>query len=193
MAKISNGASGPKYDVKVDSSHRIWSRAVSEPEQAEQASLGLAYSVTGGLTTLTTANESAMWWFRNDEDRDIVVSRFISTARNSAGGTTNHALVNIKFGVTGISGGTANKVVANNTNAGSSNVFDFTGTIGQEGASLTGGSLFGSFAVPLQDTKSSPAFIVIPQGSSIGISVTPPAGNTSLSIGVSMSCHLAPV
>lgn len=190
---IIEDGSGKGYLAQVDTTNRIQSRAVSESEQNEQASLGLAYTIPSGFITLTNASESALFWIKNNEDKNLLITRFIASVRKSTGGTDNHLRILSYYNPTGMTGGTTTSMTPVNLNFGSSNTLSNTSELGQQGAALTGATLFGGFAVPVESFADQPASIVLPKGASIGITCIPPAGNTSIQVAVGLSAHLAPV
>lgn len=185
--------SGKGYLARVDETNRVRTRTVSESEQNEQASLGLAYSIPSGFITLTNTAESAIFWLRNDESQDLLITRFLASVRKSTGATENHARVLIYYNPTGMTSGTSTSLTPVNLNFGSSNTLSNTSEIGQQGAALTGATLFGGFVIPTESLTSESSSIVLPKGAAIGVTCVPPAGNTSLQVGVGISCHLAPV
>lgn len=192
MAMFEDGK-GTGYLAEVDKTHRIRSRAVSESEQNEQASLGMAYTIPSGFITLTNTSESALMWLKNNETENLLITRFIASVRKSTGGTDNHARILIYYNPTGMTGGSGTDLTPVNLNFGSSNTLANTSEIGLQGASLDGATLFGGFVVPMESLTSESASIVLPKGASIGVTCVPPAGNTSLDVAVGMSTHLAPV
>lgn len=193
MAIIQNGARGGGHRQRVDETNRAYVRSVSESEQNEQASLGLAYSVPSGFITLTNSSESAIFFLKNNEDQNLLITRFLVSARSSTGGSETHCRVSIYRNPTAMLNGTSVSLSPVNLNFGSSNVLSNTSEVGLQGASFSGGTLFGGFVVPLQALTSESASIVLPKGASIGLSCTPPTGNSSFIIGAGISCHLAPV
>jgi hypothetical protein len=184
-------ATGAGFAAKVDSSNRLRTRGVTSTEVNEEATLGNAYLISSGLVTLTSAAESAVLYLRNDEDDDLVLTRFIGSARASTGGSTSHALVTLYSNPTGLTGGSGSDVVPKNLNFGSTNTLLNTSELGQQGASIDGGEAFSAFVIPLEGLSSEGSSIVLPKGASIGISVVPPTGNTSLTVGIGINAHLA--
>lgn len=194
MAVIQNGAGGPATKAQVDETNRLYVRSVSESEQNEQASLGLAYSIPSGFVTLTNSSESAIFFLKNNDDRNLLITRFLVSVRKSTGGTENHARALIYINPTGMSGGTGVPLTPKNLNFGSSNVLSNISEVGLQGATLTGSpALFGGFTLPVETLTSEASSIILPKGASIGVTCVPPANNTSLQVGVGISCHLAPV
>ena len=191
MTQIRNGAGGGGHRLKIDATNRGWIRSVVETEQSEQAKEGNAYIVSSGLITLTNASESALLYFKNSETKPVNITRLLASVRNSTGATTSHALLNVYRAPTGLSGGSSG--AAFNINFNSPKTLSGTVTKGAQGASITGGTLVAAISTPTEDTKDEETVIILPPGASIGISATPPAGNTSLQIGVSFSCHLSPL
>lgn len=187
--KIQDGT-GSGYSTQVDSSNRLRTRGVFSTEQNEEAGRGNAYLLSSGFITLTSASESAVMYLRNDEDSDLVLTRFLISALDSTGGTKGYATLALYSNVTGMTSGSGNPLEPRNLNFGSTNELDNTSELGQEGASLINGDSFGGFILPLEQLTSETSSIILPKGASLGATITPPTGNTSLTIGFGINAHL---
>lgn len=187
--RITNGV-GDSTPAKVDDTNRLMVRSTTSTEVLEASSNGESFILTSGFITFTNANESAILYYKNNEDRDVIISRFIGNCRTSTGGTTNHALINLRSNPTGMVGGTGQPAAFNNLNLGSSKTILADSEVGLTGSTLTNGSAFSGFIIPIQNFSAESSSIRMPKGSSIGITVTPPAGNTSFSFAVGLNIHL---
>ena len=130
-----------------------------------------------------------MLYFKNDEEVDLVITRFLIGVKKSAGGTENFVTGIIYKNPVAMSGGTGNSLAINNINFGSSNTVESDSEIGQEGASLTDGTPFVSTVSPTENLTTEEASTILPKGSSIGVLITPPAGNTSIDVSVGINLH----
>lgn len=193
MAVLENAAGSGSFKNKIDETDRLWTRTVSETEQNEQSTLGEAFTISSGFVNLSGTAESALFYLKNNSERDLLITRFIASCRDSTNGTQNHARLIIYYNPTGMTGGSSNSLNIVNLNFGSSKNLVSDSEIGANAATLDNPSVFGGFVVPLESLTSESASIVLPQGSSIGVTAIAPTGNTSMDIGVGISCHLSPL
>lgn len=177
--QITDGkGSGKKAGV--DLSNKILTRSTTESIFDEAAEEGLANFVGTPLITLTNAAESAVFFIKNNEDDDIIMENFFFVAEATTGGSPNMFRVSWYKNPTSISSGTA--VTPLNQNFGSSRVLDATVQYGAQGSTVTGGSNVAILSFPIGELNDIPAKLILPKGSSLAITVTPPTGNTSMSV-----------
>ena len=88
-----------------------------------------------------------------------------------------------------MSSGSGNDLTINNINFGSSNTINADSEIGQEAATLNGGSTYLATVAPVEQLTSEEAATIIPKGSSIGVNIIPPTSNTSLQVSVGLNLH----
>jgi hypothetical protein len=180
---------GSSKKVRVNNSNRLFVESVIRSEREEEALLGEAYIVGTGFVTLTSANQSSVLYFKNNEDKDLILTKFIIGVRDSTGGSENHVRGIIIKNPTSMTGGTSNNLVINNINFGSSNTINADSEIGQEGSGLDGGSTYFATVAPVEQLTSEDASTIIPKGSSIGVNIIPPTSNTSLQVSVGLNLH----
>jgi hypothetical protein len=187
--KIQDGT-GKGYEAEIDSTNRLKTRAVIEDEWVEALSKGDHYAITSSPITLTAATASAMMWFRNDNDEDLLIDRVILNSADSTGGTVDVLVLQPVVNPTAMASGSGNDVTQVNTNLGSSKELTLTSEKGLEGASLTGGSVAAAWNIenPTNHRVLDVRFLV-PKGSSIGFNIIPPASNTSMVVSVSVNAH----
>jgi len=180
---------GSKRKVRVSNSNRLYTESVSRTEREEESLLGEAYIVGSGFVTLTGTSTSAVLYLKNNEDVDLVITRFLIGVKKSSGGTENFITGIIYQNPTSMVLGTGNPLIINNVNFGSSNTVDVDSEIGQTGALLAGGSAYLATVAPTENLTSEAASTILPKGSSIGVFITPPAGNTSIDVSVGINLH----
>lgn len=180
---------GSKRKVKVSNANRLYAESVIRTEREEESLLGEAYIVGSGFVTLTGTSTSAVLYLKNNEDSDLVITRFLIGVKKSSGGTENFITGIIYQNPTSMVSGTTNPLIINNVNFGSSNTVDVDSEIGQTGALLVGGSAYLSIVAPTENLTSEAASTILPKGSSIGVFITPPAGNTSIDVSVGINLH----
>ena len=97
----------------------------------------------------------------------------------------------IYTGATGLSAGTSFSPL--NSNFGSNKTLSTTATRGQEAATVTGGTAVGTFIFQEAQFINTELAWVIPKGSSIALTITPGASNTSMTITFVFEAHLSRV
>jgi len=180
---------GSSKKAKVSNSNRLFVESVTRSEREEEALLGEAYIVGSGFVELTTTGTSAVLYFKNNEDEDLVVTRFLIGVKKSVGGTENFITGIIYKNPTSMVSGTGNPLILNNVNFGSSNTLNLDSEIGQTGALLAGGSAYLATVAPTENLTAEDASTIIPKGSSIGVFITPPPGNTSIEVSIGINLH----
>ena len=180
---------GKNIKAKVSVDNRLYTQSVNRSEREEESLVGEAYIIGTGFVNLTTTGTSAVLYFKNNEDVDLVITRFLFGVKKSAGGTENFVTGIIYKNPTSMVSGTGNPLAINNVNFGSSNTVDADSEIGQQGALLAGGSAYLATVAPTESLTSEDASTILPKGSSIGVFITPPPGNTSVDVSVGINLH----
>jgi hypothetical protein len=180
---------GKNVKAKVSTNNRLYTQSVNRSEREEESLVGEAYIIGTGFVNLTTSGTSAVLYFKNNEDVDLVITRFLVGVKKSAGGTENFVTGIIYKNPTSMVSGTGNPLAINNVNFGSSNTVDADSEIGQQGALLAGGSAYLATVAPTESLTSEDASTILPKGSSIGVFITPPPGNTSVDVSVGINLH----
>lgn len=171
---------GRGFNAGVSINNRLLTLGVNESLFVYSAEEGDAYFVGSPLITLTDATESAILYLKNNEDDLVIIENFFATAEASTGGTSNNFRLNFYKNPTSISSGTT--FVPLNQNFASSDTLDADAEYGAQGSTQTGGSLAGILSLPLESFNNIPANLVLGKGSSVAITVTPPASNTSMAV-----------
>ena len=193
MEQIQDGT-GRGYLAKVDSENRLHTQTVNIAKE-ENASLdGLAYNLNTGIITLTNAStKNAVMYIKNNEDYDMVIVQLIYQTGASTGGSGDVLVDVVRDPTSGtiVSGATAVEISANR-NFGSSRVISATAYKGGTGLTLTDGTKFFEtiMSTATQRVAIVAGAIVLPKGSSIGINITTPAGNTSMAVEFVVACYL---
>lgn len=164
----------------VTGNNRLLTSTVNETIFAFAAENGDAYFIGTPVITLTNAAESALFYIKNNEDDSIIYENFFTTANATTGGSPAIYTVNWYKNPTSISTSTATTPL--NQNFGSSNTLTVSSIYGAQGATFTGGTLVASLTLPIGQFNQIPSGLVLPKGSSFGISITPPTGNTSMPV-----------
>lgn len=180
---------GSSKKAKVSNSNKLSVESVIRSEREEEGILGEAYNVSTGFVRLTSANQSSVLYFKNNEDVDLIVTEFLFAVRDSTGGTTRHIRVDIIKNPISMGSGSGTDLNISNINFGSSNTVNSDSEIGQEGSTLNNGTTYLLLVAPLDNLTTEVASTIIPKGSSIGVNVVPPTSNTALEVNVEMKLH----
>ena len=175
MTVIKDGLTG--NTAKVGSDNKVHTRSVQTNSFQEALLDGRSFRLASGVQTLTSDTLSEIIYVKNNDTRDMFLEEVITTFGNS--NVTGDILVGFKLNPpTGTIIDDAVGIFALNTNIGASSVADVAAYSGGEGKTadgIAGFSLFSEAGI-----YSNKSVAVIPHGSSFTLSVTPPAGNTSM-------------
>ena len=188
---IKNGANG--NIAEVDKKGRVQTFSISEGLNIESANIGENYNINTGAITLTTANESAVLYMKNNEEKSFIIEEVIIILGASTGGTGDLQIELIRNPTTGtIVSNAVNVDIVANRNFGSNRELLKDTYKGAEGYTLTSGEDFSSTTRSSGSTVVSfdGDVIVLPKGSSIGVNVTPQASNTSMVVKVAIIGYL---
>lgn len=181
MTVIKDGA-GTGNSAKVDSLNRLHTAAVTETAWNYALRKGKAYSISTGVITLTSANESALIYILFNEALGVVLEETVITTGASSGGSGD-VLTNAYIAPTsGTVISDATTATALNLNQSSGDSLDVTIYTGAEGKTLTGETTTvpGITNTSYINRPGKGAFLT--KGSSFGTSVFPPVGNTNMSV-----------
>ena len=178
------GGNNPNNTASVDTAGRVATTATTLTEQQQAANAGDTYNINTGELTLTTAAETPLFLIKNTgENTRLKISRFFLTALASTGGTGAFRSA-IYYGASAGTILTAPSLPIYNFNVTSAKTLAVDARLGGTGVTFTPAaspapirSLF-----PAAGVRSLTEFdhIVVPQGGAILVTVTPPAGNTSM-------------
>lgn len=187
--QIEDGAGSGKR-AQVDENLRIQAYSVSVTGQEANAELGRTYNINTGTVTLTTANKSAVMYVKNNGREDLKITTIGYLLGNSTGGSGDLLAEVIRNPTTGtIIDNEVAVDVESNKNFGSTNTLEVDAYKGVEGDTITNGTvafpslIAGSGRVYLIQTGS----VVLPQGASLGVNITPQASNTDMDVQVFLS------
>jgi len=187
------GGNNPGHRTSVTATGQLNTTATQISAQTEASIAGDAYNVNSGLFNLTSDVETPIAFFKNDtEDRDIIIDAMVLSICDSVGGSgeLTARIIADPTGGTILTGGT-DRVVAN-LNLSSRKTLGVTATDGATGLTFSGGEDVFHFFFPVDNTNHNLVFesLVLPRGASFIITLTPPAGNTSLPILTGISAYL---
>jgi hypothetical protein len=143
MAEQIIDGTGTGQKAKVDGNSQIHVFAVTEDEQKQAALKGNEYNLNTGKIALTGTGESAVAYFKNDEDTDFVITAVAVGIGTRSATITDLAEINIYKNPTGgdiITDASAMEMKSN-SNFGSNKTLKTTSFAykGKDGGTVTGG------------------------------------------------------
>lgn len=171
---------GTSKKASVDMTNRLATRAITETFFDEGAFNGNAYFIGTPLVNLNSTTASAIFYIKNNEEKDLVFDNFFLIAESTTGGSPSVFRSIWYKNPTSISPAFDTNPL--NQNFGSSQELDATTHYGTQSATFTGGTVVAQLSFPIGVFNDIPAKLVLPKGSSFGISIQAPTGNTSMNV-----------
>jgi len=186
---VKSGSSGNTADVNDD--NELQTFAVTRPEITKSAIAGDAFFISHTPVNLTSANQSYIFSILNNEGVNWIVDALQTSFGESTGGSGKVLSLFTINGTTGTLFTSGTPELEGNQNLGSPKTLDATIFSGAEGFTVTNGISDPEELIPsVPDIiifDSSP--IIIAPSTSIQIAITPPTGNTSMDIQISITLH----
>lgn len=184
MSVISDGQ-GTGNKAKVTSGGQLSIVGAVRSSSEQEAIDGDLFFYNTPIITLTSASASAIFLIKNNAEEDLFLVETIVSIGNSVGGSGGAIILGgvrnaVDSTVESLGGAGGNT----SQNFGSSATLDVTTLFGAEGAAVTAVVTSGVFVPELVRFNTIASRIVLEQGNSYAILVTPPAGNTSLPVTV---------
>ena len=186
---IIQDGTGAGNSAKVNKENRLHTHTINDIVEHALARTARSFEMSTGVITLTSANASALVYLLNDDDFNVTIARIL-VSTGLATGATAGTMCRFQFlrnPTTGtiISGGTT--VIPQNRNFGSSVSIDGTFKSGVEGSTLTGGSVLKSALISQSKREEiDVGAVILPKGTAMGITIQPPASNTSMLVSVNV-------
>ncbi len=164
--------------VKVDEENRLHTHAFTVNINQSAAMQGDSYQAGTGVINLTSDTESAIFYFKNTSLIDILMYEQFLDLGASTSGVGSSTITYYTQATSGTLISTATVAMPANRRLTDATVLGALVYKGTEGATLAGGTV--SAFVSAGFVNQSPT--VFPPGISLGVSITPPAGNTSMNV-----------
>ena len=191
MSTIIQNGTGKALFAKVDDSNRLHTFSTIESGFRSAKKNGGAFFISSGIIELTSDNESGVLYIKSNENSLISIASITVRCGTSVGGATDDY---IRRDYTLPSTGTliteAKPAVVANLLAADSRVLDADTFLGAEGDTV-GGTPFTDDMLQLTDSiRNEGSGFIVPKGTSLGMSITPPIGNTSMKFQVTVTLYL---
>ena len=154
---------------------------------------GDTYNLSTSAITLNTTGENALFYLKNNEDRNLIINGIVVNIKDYTGTAGQPTLRILRDPTAGTVVTNAVNAISLNRNFGSTNTLDANIFQGVQGDTLNSES--GEIEVYLSSVaavtfNAFSTIVVIPKGGTIGLSYEPPAGITSMSIIVAVEATL---
>lgn len=190
MSEIIEDGKGRGYSAGVDSLNRLAVYGVSETNEVFAAFEGDYYNVNTGTINVTSGNASGLLYIKNTGSSKIIITSLFYILGNSTGGSGD-VVVDVYRNPTGgtlISGGTTVSEINRDFN--SNNTMSATILKGAEGSTLTGGDVIISSILTGNGRVAIPTgALILSNGNSLAIKLTPQSGNTSQNVQMAFACY----
>lgn len=175
----------------IDEKNRLATMSQIQSSGVNAALAGDLYNVNTETINLTTANTSSLLYIKNTDLVSWIVDRVFYNAAASTGGTGDFLAEVNANPTTGTLVDSGVAITPHNLNFGSNKSLTATTLKGAEGSTITDGTVRVSTIIPASGVRVLISFdsIVLEPGSSLGVTITPQTGNTSMDIQVGLNLH----
>lgn len=195
MTRIQDGTGGSKF-AKVNDNNKLETVAIVTDIQQDASINKRLYRVSVPVINLTSSSESAILYFKNNENAfNLIVPEIIIACGGSTGG--GKRLVQ-SVGRAGIVSGTIvsdtnpASIIPLNTSVTTAPAIDVY--VGGEGKTAVQALDIPSYAgFPQNSRTPSPFFITVEPGNNVALTIQPPAGNSSLDVQIDIRVYLDPI
>lgn len=190
---------GRGNEAAVDGRGRILSSSLVETESNYATSLGLKYNINTGDITLTNSVKTSVLYFKNNDNRDVVVDALIYNLGSSNSGSLDCVIDVIRNPTAGDIITNANDVLVGpnenaNLNFGSSNTIEALAYKGATGeTALSGGGVVITTRNPSPSGRifiSPGGGFILPKGTALGVDFTPSTGNVTQIVQIALNVHV---
>jgi hypothetical protein len=176
-------ATGTGKQARVGNENRLHTHSLAASLEQVAAQKGAVFNVATDVITLTSANESAVLYFKNNEDEDVSVIKEFLNIGSSTGGVGNGVIRFYLGALTGTIVSTATDANVLNRRINDTASLTADSFQGVEGNTIVGTSVI---IIPFTGGGTLPSEFVVPKGSTLTITYEPPTSNTSIDITVGM-------
>jgi hypothetical protein len=186
---------GDGYLAKVTSGNRLLTSSITLEQSSSASFTGDAYNANTGIINLTSADKSAVFYMKNNEnDNDIVIDALFYLIGNSTGGSGDMLITVLRNPTAGtiVSNASDMEMSGVNRNFGSAKTITGDFYKGAEGNTFTNGNKIIESIFNQSATRAAIGVgaIILTPGSSIGIDITPATSNTSVDVEFAASLYV---
>ena len=170
--------------ASVDNRNRLLTKSTAEDISVDSALQGDAFFLTSGVVELTSANESQIFYIKNNDLVDWVLRDFNTVINQSIGAPDLEVMTQFTINPTGGTIISGTSFIPANLNLGDSKSLTGVFKKGAEGSSVVGGiSVQPNMYLPNRNNPAASANpIIVAPGTSFAFAIIPATGNTSLKV-----------
>jgi len=176
--------------AKVDSNQFLKVRGFTEVVEHYSLQNGKAWNINTGNITLTSACSSAVLYVSYTGEEELDINSFIHLLGTSTGGCGDWTVEVIRNPTAGTIIDNATTFTIYNRNFGSNVTLDATVYKGAEGYTFTDGEVAIQSIIDSSGRNVVGVPIHLTKGTSMGIKITPPPGNTSATIQTAITPYI---
>lgn len=182
MAETLKDGTGSNFEAKVDEDFRLHTDAITQTQLQDSIKKGKTWNIGTGFLTLTTDTASALMYLKNTGDVDLNVDLYVFLTKASTGGSGQGLVEILRNPTAGTVVSDATAVTSTNMNFGKTDVPDADLFSGGEGKTLTGQDDILRSLTTSANRLLLGIVTLIPKNKSVGLRLTPPAGNSSMEV-----------
>lgn len=183
---------GRGYAAGVNAANRLMAESVSTSESIQATFDGLAYNVNSGIITLNSATESAVAYMKNTGTLSLHIEALAVGLGIPASATSGDvATIDVLRNPTGgtIIDNAIKSDIVENRNFGATARLTADTYKGAAGYTFTDGDVYFKFYQTTPGRLFATVDSVLTPGDTIGVTITPPASNTSMTCYVALILH----
>lgn len=189
MAEMIKDGTGHGHLAKVTDSNELLIHGATESHISEAVGLGKAWNVGTGYLTLTNDSASDVMYLKNTGTADLHIDLYVFLVKASTGGSGEVLIEILRNPTAGTVISDASSVTPVNMDFGSQRTMVADVYKGGQGKTLTGHTQSLDSKTTDDNRLLLGILTKIPQGSSVGLRVTPPSGNTSMQVETVMEVY----
>jgi len=193
MATIIKDGTGTGQTVSVTKNNRLMTAGANLTLTELATETGDSYNLNTGTIALSSTNESALLYIKNQEDGDLLVDAIIVNIKDFVGTNGQPTLKVYRNATAGTLISNATSAIQSNRNYGSSKTLASDIYQGVEGDTISGQDAIVEIFLPTTAAITLnilSTLVILPKGATLGISYTPPSGMTSTNIVVAFNATL---
>jgi hypothetical protein len=192
MGETIRDGTGNSYEAKVDSENRLYARAVTVANSEQAALDGRAFNINTGKISLTGADESAILYFKNDEDSDFIIDAIAIGVSNGTTADIGELTFVIKPTGGDIISDASVVDMKGNRNAGSATTLKSTTLVykGKDGGTVTGGTDGALFFQGDNGRLFATFEFVVQKGSAVALKYDPNLSSGSVNVYAALIGHI---
>lgn len=190
--EIKNGTGDGDYRARVDSANRLHVSAETITHEINHTIEGFGFNIETPLITLSTSGKSGVLYFKNNEEKDIIITGFFNLLGEITGTISGNMILEYEFNTVGgtLIAAASNIITPVNKRPGSSNTIDVTALYGAEGLTTDSGLKTITSLSTGTGRNTLVVHIALATNQSVSVSITPFTGTTNMDLIAAMDVYI---